>query len=87
MHLRRAVLLSALAFSLGLPLVATASSAEPEACTGENCMPKQGVEECTGDDCQLPTRPVEECKGENCSVTPDNPVEECSGDNCPPVEN
>jgi hypothetical protein len=86
MHLRRAVLLSAIGFCLGLPFTGHARAAEPEACTGQNCMPKRDLEECTGQDCQLPTQPVEECKGENCSVTPDKPVEECSGNNCPPVE-
>ena len=87
MHLRRTILLSAMALCLSLPLVGYARAAEPEACTGENCMPEQDLEECTGQDCQLPSRPAEECTGENCSQTPDNPVEECSGDNCPPARN
>ena len=88
MCLRRAILLSAVALSLGLPLGATARSAEPEACTGENCMPRRDLEECTGQDCQLaPAQPVEECTGENCSQTQDNPVDECIGEGCQPAEN
>ena len=69
------------AILVGLALLALPLAAQAEDCIGENCAPKQTIEECSGENCLSPAETgVEDCEGANCTVKPKgmgNPFDRC----------